>query len=189
MKIRDSGMPDDKIWASFFNVPFILSEMGINSSIHDLAEIGFGYGTFTIPAAQRISGTLYAFDIEQEMADVTSKKIRRRGINNVRLQIRDIVENGTGFKEGLVDYVMLFNILHLKNPEVLLNEAYRVLKPGGKAGIIHWRSDIPTPRGPDLSIRPTPQEIIEWAAELPFVLHKAPFILKHYHFGLIISKQ
>ena len=49
-------MPAEDMWASFFNVELILSELQINSDINDLVEIGCGYGTFTIPAAKKISG-------------------------------------------------------------------------------------------------------------------------------------
>lgn len=59
-------MPEEKIWAEFFNIDLILSELLINSRISDLVEIGCGYGTFTIPTARKIAGTLYAFDIERD---------------------------------------------------------------------------------------------------------------------------
>jgi ubiquinone/menaquinone biosynthesis C-methylase UbiE len=35
----------------------------------NVADFGFGYGTFTIPAAKIISGKIYAFDIEPEMIE------------------------------------------------------------------------------------------------------------------------
>ncbi len=69
-----------------------------------------------------------------------------------------------------------------------LNEAYRILKPKGKIGIIHWRSDILTPRGPELDIRPKPDQILQWIDIQQFSVYKEPFIIKPYHFGLIISK-
>jgi len=61
MKVRDSGMPEEKIWNDFFNIDLILSELQINKQINDLVEIGCGYGTFTIPSAKQITGKLYAF--------------------------------------------------------------------------------------------------------------------------------
>ena len=50
MKIRESGMPDENHWESFFNIPLIFEKLQINSSVINLAEFGSGYGTFTLPA-------------------------------------------------------------------------------------------------------------------------------------------
>ncbi len=43
---------------------------------------------------------------------------------------------------------MLFNILHAAESGALLAEARRVLKVGGKLGVMHWNYDPTTPRGP-----------------------------------------
>jgi len=82
---------------------------------------------------------------------------------------------------------MLFNILHHDNPGLILQEVHRILKPGGKAGIIHWRSDIPTPRGPRLEIRPAPDQCKKWSVETGFAVRKE-LVLEPWHFGLIITK-
>ena len=68
-------MPEEKVWAGFFNIDLILSELQINSGINDLVEIGCGYGTFSIPVARRISGKLYSFDIERDMVGLVQQKI------------------------------------------------------------------------------------------------------------------
>ena len=188
MKIRDSGMPEEQIWSNLFDTELILTEMQINSHIHHLVEVGCGYGTFTIPASRRIGGHLYAFDIEKEMVETVHSKIEASGIESIILEQRDLLKDGTGLPNNSIDYVMLFNLLHHDNPQELFTETHRVLTPGGKAGIIHWRSDIPTPRGPDLSIRPTLQRIINWVDKQMFTLHKNPVTLEPYHFGLILSK-
>ena len=189
MKVRDSGMPEEKLWNDFFNIDFILSELQINSQVTDLVEIGSGYGTFTIPAARLLKGRLHAFDIENEMIDVLKEKLSHHQINNVIIEQRDILTQTTGLKENSVDYIMLFNILHHDSPTDFFNESYRILRPNGKIGIIHWRSDISTPRGPDLSIRPKPGQIIEWMDKTKFQMEKEPFILEPYHYGLILSKK
>ena len=67
MKLRHSGMPEEGYWESLFDVPLILSGLGIDSSLQDVAELGCGYGTFTLPIAKVIRGTIYTFDIEPEM--------------------------------------------------------------------------------------------------------------------------
>ena len=188
MKVRDSGMPTEDIWADFFNVEMILSELHINSKINDLVEIGCGYGTFTIPSAKIIKGILYTFDIEKEMLDAVKLKLKNERIHNVNLEQRDVLTQRTGLADNSIDYVMLFNILHHDSPNDFFNEAYRILKPQGKVGILHWRSDISTPRGPGLSIRPKPDQILQWIDRLKFSVDKEPGVIEPYHYGIIISK-
>ena len=181
-------MPAEKMWADLFNIELILSELQINSKVNDLVEIGCGYGTFTIPSAKQITGKLYAFDIEKEMIDIVRQKLSNGQLGNVITEQRDILTQTTGLADNSIDYVMLFNILHNDSPIDFFTEAYRILKPKGKLGILHWRSDISTPRGPDLSIRPTPDQILQWIDNLEFNIYKEPVIIEPYHFGIIISK-
>jgi ubiquinone/menaquinone biosynthesis C-methylase UbiE len=188
LKVRDSGMPAEKMWASFFDVDLIVSELQINTEINDLVEVGCGYGTFTILAAKIITGKLFAFDIEKEMLDSVNLKLASNHIGNVILEKRDIITQTTGLEDNTIDYVMLFNILHHDTPVDFFNEAFRILKPKGKVGILHWRSDILTPRGPDLRIRPKPEQILQWVDRLKFNISKEPVIIEPYHYGLVISK-
>jgi ubiquinone/menaquinone biosynthesis C-methylase UbiE len=181
-------MPAVSLWASFFDVDLILSELYIDSDIKDLVEIGCGYGTFTIPSAKKITGDLYAFDIEEGMIEVVKQELRNRLIDNVILEHRDVLTQTTGLADNSIDYVMLFNILHHESPNDFLNETYRILRPNGKVGILHWRSDIETPRGPDLTIRPTPDQILQWVEKQKFSIYKPATVIKPYHFGLILSK-
>jgi len=188
MKVRDSGMPEEKLWNSFFNVELILTQLGVDTSISNLVEIGCGYGTFTIAASKLISGNLYTFDIEETITTLLRSKLEENNISNVIIAHRDILTETTGLKPNSVDYVMLFNILHHEAPQEFLDEAHRILRPNGKVGIIHWRSDIETPRGPDLSIRPKGEDIVELLDSSQFSVTKPPFILKPYHYGLVLSK-
>ncbi len=189
VKVRESDMPDEQIWAEFFQIGVILSELQINSQIHDLVEIGTGYGTFTIPIANRIRGKLFGFDIEKEMLNCVAKKLKNERIDNVILEQRDILTQKTGLADNSIDYVVLFNILHHDSSVDFFNEAHRILKSKGKVGVIHWRSDISTPRGPDLIIRPKPEMIIQLLDKEKFTLEKGPFILEPYHYGLIVSRR
>ena len=75
MRIRDSRMPDETYWETLFDVPLTLSRFNIQR-YRDVAELGCGYGTFSIPVASAISGTLYTFDVEPAMLDRT----RERGL-------------------------------------------------------------------------------------------------------------
>src|SRR3989338_6132080 len=162
MKVRESGMPNEEMWKGFFKPSKVLKIMSLDSNVKDVVDFGCGYGTFTIPAAKIVHGKVYAIDIEPEMTRITNEKAERNHLDNVETILRDFVGNGTGLGDSSVDYVMLFNILHAKQPERLIKEAYRILRPNGKLGIIHWNYDPTTPRGPPMEIRPKPEQCIEW---------------------------
>lgn len=187
MKIRESGMPERKMWEDFFNPIKTLATLGINSQTGDVAEFGCGYGTFTIPAAKIIRGKILAFDIEPDMTRFTDEEARKNGLINVKTVLRDFMVEGSGLPDGSVDYVMLFNILHLEKPMVLINEAKRILREGGKLGIIHWNYDPTTPRGPSMGIRPKPEQCVKWAKSAGFS-NTVQYDLKPYHYGIVFTK-
>lgn len=83
MKVRDSGMPAEEMWASFFNPEKILSAFGLGKETGDVVEFGCGYGTFSLAAARLVSGTVYALDIEPEMIQLVKEKCRHEGVANV----------------------------------------------------------------------------------------------------------
>ncbi len=187
MKIRESGMPEREMWETFFNPTKILATLGLNSQTVDVAEFGCGYGTFTIPAAKVIKRKIYALDIEPDMIRITDEEAKKNRLNNVQAVLRDFMTEGSGLPDGSVDYVMLFNILHLEKPTALLGEAARILKKGGKLGIIHWNYDPKTPRGPSIDIRPKPEQCIKWAESVGFS-NPVQYDLKPYHYGIVLTK-
>lgn len=187
MKVRESGMPNEKQWEDFFEPEEILKVMELDHNIINVAEFGCGYGTFTIPASKIIKGTIYAIDIEQEMINRVIERASDENLDNIQTMLRDFVHEGSGLENESVDYVMLFNILHAEKPELLLKEAYHILKPEGKMGVIHWNFDPETPRGPPMEIRPKPEHCIKWTAEVGFKFNDI-HDLKPYHYGLVFSK-
>lgn len=180
-------MPKEKEWAEFFNPESVLRQMGLSSSARDVVDFGCGYGTFTIPAAQMVSGTVFAFDIDVEMISEVAKKAKELNLSNVKPILRDFVLKGSGLEDSSVDFVMLFNILHMENPIDLLKEAYRILRFEGKVGIIHWNYNPSTPRGPPMDIRPKPEQVRVWAESASFTFEKQ-LDFKPYHYGLLLRK-
>lgn len=180
-------MPDEELWKTFFSPPDIFRALEINKSVCDLAEFGCGYGTFTFPAAEAISGTLYAIEIDPLFVHLIKDKIRNYGTHNVVCVYRDFLAEGTSLGDDSVDYAMMFNILHDERSDRILREAYRIVKPGGKIGIIHWNYDQSTPRGPPMEIRPKPGQCRKWAEEAGF-RHVATHDLRPYHYGFVFSK-
>ncbi|MFI5258926.1 MAG: class I SAM-dependent methyltransferase [Candidatus Limnocylindrales bacterium] len=188
MKVRESGMPDESMWEGFFDPADVLSRLGLAAETASVADLGCGYGTFTIPAARLITGTVHGFDIEPEMISETESRAEAEGLSNVILHLRDFVADGTGLPAESVGYVMLFNILHAEKPERLLAEAHRILAPGGKVAVMHWVSDKPTPRGPSLDIRPSPEDCRRWMIGAGFTIEGAVVDLPPFHFGIVGQK-
>ena len=182
-------MPEEAMWAGFFEPPVVLRLLGLRPSCGDVVDFGCGYGTFTIPAARIVSGVVHALDLEPDMVRATEEKAEAEGLRNVRVWLRDFVADGSGLEAGSVEYAMLFNILHAEQPDVPLREAFHVLAPGGLLGIIHWNYDPATPRGPSMDIRPRPGECQEWAEQCGFRLLSPGLIqLPPYHYGLAFTR-
>ncbi len=189
MKTRESGMPDESMWEIFFDPPTALTRLGLTLEAQGVVEFGCGYGTFTLPAARLVRGPVYAFDIEPGLVERVRGKAREAGLANVVCEVRDFVEQGTGLADGAADYAMLFNILHAERPDALLREAWRVLRPGRRLGIMHWNYDPSTPRGPTLDIRPRPEQCRAWAEALGFRLLEPGIVgLPPHHYGMALKR-
>jgi 2-polyprenyl-3-methyl-5-hydroxy-6-metoxy-1,4-benzoquinol methylase len=189
MKGRESGMPVASHWQTFFDAPAVLRRLLPQAQNLRVLEFGTGYGTFAFPIVE-MGHHLVGFDIEDELVEVVQTKAAEGGLPHLRIQRRDFLADGTGELDEAFDHALLYNILHIEKPEVMLREAWRILKPGATASVIHWRSDIETPRGPSLSIRPTIEQCAAWGLQAGFEKAR-PVTLEAaapYHYGLILVK-
>lgn len=189
MKTRESGMPAEEVWDGYFQPEEILQKLGLTPGAGEVVDFGCGHGTFAVAAARIVPGTVYAIDIDSAMVERTAARARKEGMSHLKPILRDFVEEGTGLPDDTVGYAMLFNILHAESPGVLLNEAFRVLRPGGTLAIIHWNPDPLTPRGPSMDIRPLPEQCRVWAESAGFrPLSPGTVDLPPYHYGMALMK-
>jgi SAM-dependent methyltransferase len=189
MNFRESGMPAQDYWETLFDVPAILDRFGFGPGTGDVAELGCGYGTFTVPLAQRIAGRVFAIDLDPSMVEATQRRARSAGLRNVGASVRDVLTDGFGAALGSCEAVLLFNILHCEEPVAVLKAAHDVLRPGGLVSVVHWRTDIETPRGPSATIRPVPEQILAWAAAAEgLTASEPPFTLRPWHYGVSLRK-
>ena len=191
MKGRESGMPDETYWETFFAADAAIARLFDSTDLRgDCIEFGCGYGTFTLPAARCTTGIVTALDIEPAMVEGVRRKAATFKLPNIRAEVRDFVGHGAGVEDRSQAHAMIFNLLHLEQPVALLCEARRTLQNGGVLSVIHWRSDIPTPRGPTLDIRPTPEQCRTWLAEAGFRAIEAVDLQSScpFHFGLLAKR-
>lgn len=124
------------------------------------------------------------------MVETTRLRADGLGLSNVATSQRDVFANGFGLPDSSCGAAMLFNILHGEHPVAMLREAARVVCDGGTVAVIHWRSDIATPRGPSKDIRPTPEQIVACAREVPELrVESSPLLLPPWHFGIRFAKR
>lgn len=180
MKTRQSGMPPEEMWRSFFDPTATLVKLGLSEDCRSVVDLGCGYGTFSLPAARMIRGIVYAVDMDPDM--IAALRGKSAEYSNINLVQRDFVEHGSGLPEGSADFVMLFNILHAEEAATLLQEAMRVLKRGGTLAVMHWNYDPATPRGPSLDIRLRPEACRDLVERAGFTV--GPLLnLPPYHYG------
>jgi ubiquinone/menaquinone biosynthesis C-methylase UbiE len=108
----------------------ILKEVGIKPGFHVL-DYGCGPGSYIVPLAELVgkSGEIYALDIHplaiQKVKNIASK----RQLANVETILSDCQ---TGLPHSSLDVVLLYDIVHhLSDPNRILKELHRVLKPDG----------------------------------------------------------
>ena len=180
-------MPECRQWESFFDPEQVVEALRCTALPGDIVEFGCGFGTFTLPVARRTSGVVHALDIEPEMIS----HVAAASLTNIVPLERDFIANGTGLPDASAVHAMVFNILHVENPVGILREACRVLIPGGTVSIIHWRSDLETPRGPSLEIRPSPEQCLAWAKQGGFVDGRRVDLGQSapWHYGLVLQKS
>ena len=108
----------------------ILKEGGIKPGFHVL-DYGCGPGSCIPSLAELVgeSGKVYALDIHplaiRKVQDIASKK----QLTNVETILSDCQ---TGLSDNTLDTVLLYAAFHhLSDPDVVLKELHRVLKPNG----------------------------------------------------------
>lgn len=107
-----------------------------------ILDIATGTGDFAIEALKLNPDEVVGVDISEGMLDVGRKKLKDRGISNVRLEFGDSEE--LKYEDASFDAVIVaFGVRNFENLEKGLSEIRRVLKPGGVAMIL----ELSKPKG------------------------------------------
>ncbi|HJY10685.1 MAG TPA: methyltransferase domain-containing protein, partial [Nitrososphaeraceae archaeon] len=84
-------------------------------------------------------GKVYAADIHPLAIREVQKKVRKMELQNVDTMLTD---QETKLPNSSTDIVLLFRVLHdFKNPDIIIKELDRVLKPTGILSVIDHKFD------------------------------------------------
>ena len=99
-----------------------------------IADLGAGEGAFALLLAQRATKVI-AVDTSAKMIEVGREQALRNGVKNVEYRLGDMEE--LPIEDGSVDLVFFSQSLHhALHPDRAVQEAWRILKPGGRIVIL-----------------------------------------------------
>jgi ArsR family transcriptional regulator len=99
-----------------------------------IADLGAGEGAFALLLAERATKVI-AVDSSAKMIEVSREQARRHGIKNVEYRLGDMEE--LPIDDSHVDLVFFSQSLHhALHPERAIQEAWRILSPGGRIVIL-----------------------------------------------------
>ncbi len=175
--------------AKFINPVEIINQVGIASG-NTVADFGCGSGYFSIPVAQAVGeeGIVYSLDILPQALEEVQSKAKTLGITNIIIKRANLEnENGSGFGKEEMDWVIMKDVL-FQNKEKgnIIKEAYRILKPGGKALVMEW-NDSDSSMGPAKEKRISQKEVLKLVGEQKFVVEKN-VNAGNFHYAFVINK-
>lgn len=108
----------------------ILKEVEIKPGFHML-DYGCGPGSYSIIASEIAgqTGKVYSLDIHPLAVQTVKNKVAKKGLKNIETICSS---SATGLTENSIDVILLYDTFHhFSNPDVILKELHRVLKPDG----------------------------------------------------------
>lgn len=105
-----------------------------------VVDLGVGSGFFARKIARVVGekGTVYGVDIQPEMLEILSKLCEDEGVNNVQPVLGTVTS--TTLEDSCADWIILADVYHeFSEPELMLADMLRILKPGGKVALLEYR--------------------------------------------------
>lgn len=148
-------------------------------------DLGCGSGGWTIPLAKILEdGRVIAVDIQEEPLSALRARANLEKVGNIEIVVGD-AEKGTSLQSGIADTVLITNLLcESYDKNGVLQEAKRILKPGGRMLIVDWLMDNPlTP-----SLEKVDFENLKFFAKSLGLKLEKEFEAGVYHYALILVK-
>lgn len=173
----------------FMNPAQILAACNLQVT-DSVADFGAGSGFLSRAAAALVpKGSVFAIEIHREIVNRLARDAQESHLANLHALWGDIeLPGGTRLDDASVNFVIISNVLfHLDDKSTCLNEAKRILKPGGRILIVDWSESFG-------GIGPSPQAVVtQQVAEAlcqRLGLKKLPSTLQagDHHWALLFQK-
>lgn len=175
--------------SNFLNPQDILGQVSIEVG-SKVADFGCGAGFFSLAFAEAVGpeGTVYALDVLKSALESVQSRARIKGHTNLvakRVNLEKV--GGSGLEPDSLDWVVVKDMLFQnKGKDIILQEAYRVLKPGGRAMVIEWNEKAGG-LGPEAALRVNGAELEKTLAAAGFIIDKK-ISAGNFHYGFVVSK-
>ena len=174
--------PDREAWQQ---PEQIMDALGIGDG-SVVADLGAGGGWFTVRLAKRVgpNGLVYAEDIQPQMIEAIQRRVQREGLRNVETVLGS-ADHPSLPRERLDAALMVETLYEVEDRQSLLSNVLAALKPGGRLGIVEYKTDGGGP-GPSADQRIAAAEVIRAAEAAGFRLHRQEHSLP-YQYLLIFT--
>jgi predicted methyltransferase len=142
----------------------VMDALGIADGAR-VADLGAGGGWFTVRLAHRVgpNGVVYAQDIQTQMLESIKRRVAREGLANVETVLGTPADPHLPTNLAAVLIVDVYP--QMSEPVATLRQIRVSLAPGGRLGIIDFKTDGAGGPGPPLGNRLDPDVIVRDAAE------------------------
>lgn len=173
----------------FLDPSGIIAQLDIQSG-NVVADFGCGPGYFSVPFAKTVGqdGKVYAFDVLPQALETIASKAKNSGVSNiVTSRVNLEKEKGSKLENECVDWVIMKDMLFQnKNKAIIIAEAHRILKPGGKVIVTEWGQNNFSV-GPEKEIRIPVGELKKIFIEQKFSVEK-DVAAGDFHYAFVALK-
>jgi ubiquinone/menaquinone biosynthesis C-methylase UbiE len=182
-------MEQDLAVKNFLNPKNILSQIAVSPG-SVVADFGCGSGFFSLAFAEAVGeeGKVHSLDILPSALESVESKAKLQGIANIITERANLEkESGSKLPSESIDWVVIKDMLFQnKIKDLIVKEAYRVLKNGGKLLLLEW-NDRDSSMGPEKKLRISEEELKKLAESQGFKEEKK-LSAGDFHYGSVYAK-